>query len=236
MNTFEKKKPLSFRNKLQYFLVQKLEISNKEAQKFLSERKVFVNGRATSANIELQADDEILFEEKVLQASKKFKYIAFYKPQGIETTLNHSIENNLAGILPYHDVFPVGRLDKASEGLLLLTDDGRLYDKVLRNEHKTEKEYLVQVNKPIEEDFLENMGNGVKIMGKTTLPCKLKKIDKQMFSIILVQGLNRQIRRMCYKLNHEVLFLKRIRIGNLEVGALKPGEWRHIDIKTVFKK
>ncbi|MCP9770279.1 pseudouridine synthase [Lacihabitans sp. LS3-19] len=227
---------MSFRNKLQYFLVKKLEISNRDAQKLLIERKIYLNGEPTSANLEIKAEDEILYNGNVLQAAKIFKYIAFYKPRGIETTLNQNIGENLANILPFQDVFPVGRLDKASEGLLLLTDDGRLYDKVLRNEHKTEKEYQVQLDKPIDEEFLKNMANGVKIMGKTTLSCRLKKIDNQMFSIVLVQGLNRQIRRMCYKLGYEVLYLKRNRIGNLELGELKPGEWRHIDIKTVFKK
>ncbi|WP_255070278.1 pseudouridine synthase [Lacihabitans sp. LS3-19] len=217
-------------------MVKKLEISNRDAQKLLIERKIYLNGEPTSANLEIKAEDEILYNGNVLQAAKIFKYIAFYKPRGIETTLNQNIGENLANILPFQDVFPVGRLDKASEGLLLLTDDGRLYDKVLRNEHKTEKEYQVQLDKPIDEEFLKNMANGVKIMGKTTLSCRLKKIDNQMFSIVLVQGLNRQIRRMCYKLGYEVLYLKRNRIGNLELGELKPGEWRHIDIKTVFKK
>lgn len=227
---------MSFRNKLQYFLVKNLEISNKEAQKLLIERKVFVNGEPTSANLEIKAEDEILYNAQVLKTAKTFKYIAFYKPRGIETTLNQNIDENLANILPFQDIFPVGRLDKESEGLLLLTDDGRLYDKVLRNEHKTEKEYQVQLNKSIDDEFLKNMANGVKIMGKTTLPCKLKQIDNQRFSIVLVQGLNRQIRRMCYKLGYEVLFLKRTRIGNLELGDLQANEWRHIDIKSVFKK
>lgn len=226
---------MSFRIKLQFFLVKRLEISNKEAQSLLIEKKVFINGVPTSANINIEPEDEIRVENEVIQHPRTFKYIAFYKPRGIETTLNKSIENNIQEILPFDDIFHVGRLDKASEGLLILTDDGRIYDKVLRNENKVEKEYVVKVDKPIDTNFLEKMGSGVQILGKTTLPCSISAVDDFTFKIILDQGLNRQIRRMCYKLGFEVTYLCRVRIGNVFLGDLKPGEWRNLNRAEILK-
>lgn len=230
-----KKKPLSFRNKLQYFLVKKLQISNREAQRLLFEGKVSVDGLVRAANVSIEPEQEIRFENTILQASKTFKYIAFNKPVGIETTLNKSIDRNISRILPFNDVFNVGRLDKASEGLLILTDDGRIYDKILRNENKIEKEYLVEVDKPITELFLEKMRTGVEIMGRMTLPCQISTLDNRTFRIVLIQGLNRQIRRMCYKLGYEVTSLCRIRIGDLHLGDLKSGDWRFFEISEVLK-
>lgn len=225
---------MSFRNKLQYFLVKKLQISNSEAQKMLFNKKIFINGVATSTNVLIEPELEIRYENEILQSSKNFKYLAFYKPSRIETTLNSKIPDNLLSILPFEGVFPVGRLDKASEGLLILTDDGRIYDKILRNEHKIEKEYIVVVDKPIDNAFFTSMANGVKIMGKTTLPCQLEILADNSFKIILTQGLNRQIRRMCFKLGYEVTDLKRTRIGTLKLENLGVGQWRHFDIKGVL--
>lgn len=225
---------MSFRNKLQYFLVKKLQISNSEAQKLLFEKKITINGKSTSANILIEPEFDIRYENEVLQISKNFKYLAFYKPRGVETTLNSEIPDNLISILPFEGLFPVGRLDKASEGLLILTDDGRIYDKILRNEYKIEKEYIVKVDKTIDPSFLDNMANGVKIMGKTTLPCQLELINENCFKITLIQGLNRQIRRMCYKLGYDVTCLKRTRIGNLRLEDLGVGEWRHFEIKDIL--
>jgi 23S rRNA pseudouridine2604 synthase len=179
-------------------------------------------------NIVLNLGDSVAFEEQILREKKDFIYLAFYKPRGIETTLNREIEDNLKDILPFkEELFPVGRLDKESEGLLILTNDGRVFDKTLRHEHQTEKEYLVTVDKEIGEEFIHKMSEGINILGKTTLPCQVEKIDKHTFKIILVQGLNRQIRRMCYKLDYEVLQLIRIRIGTVILGDLKPSEFRY---------
>ncbi len=218
---------MTFRNRLQYLLVVRLQISNKNALELILSGKVFMNGISVKSNAEFTETDEIIYEETVLQEAKKLIYIAYYKPRGIETTLNTKIPDNLKNILPFDEaLFPVGRLDKASEGLLLLTNDGTLYDKMLRNENKTEKEYLVKVDKKIDENFINAMSNGIMIMGKTTLPCKINQIDDFSFNIILVQGLNRQIRRMCYKLNYEVLSLIRIRIDKILLGDLTAGEYR----------
>jgi len=217
---------MTFRNRLQYLLVVRLQISNKEALKLIFSGKILVNGIAAKSNVKLTQTDEVVYEEKVLQEAKKLIYIAYYKPRGIETTLNTAIKDNLKAILPFEeDVFPVGRLDKESEGLLFLTNDGTVYDKILRNENKTEKDYIVEVDKQITTDFLEKMSDGIVIMGKKTLPCQLAQIDDFTFKITLIQGLNRQIRRMCYKLDYEVLSLKRVRIGEIHLGDLKAGEY-----------
>ena len=215
-----------FRKRLQYFLVKRLNISNKSALVLILEGKILVNDFSVFENIEINIQDKIVFDNQILQEGKQLIYIAFYKPRGIETTLNTEIPDNLKDILPFEEnLFPVGRLDKESEGLLLLTNDGRTFDKTLRSEHQTEKEYLVKVNKVIDDDFVLKMSSGITILGKITLPCQVEKVDNFTFKIILIQGINRQIRRMCYKLGYEVLGLKRIRIGDILIGDLKPCEY-----------
>lgn len=221
---------MTFRNRLQYMLVKKLQVSNRQALEIILSGNVMLNGMPVRTNAELSRTDEVVYKGDLLKDGKQFIYIAFYKPRGIETTLNIEIPDNLKIILPFEEeVFPVGRLDKDSEGLLLLTNDGSLYDKVLRNENKTEKDYIVTVDKEIDRHFLDTMAGGITIMGKMTLPCKIEKLDNFTFRITLVQGLNRQIRRMCYKLHYEVLKLVRVRIGSVELANLKPGEYRVLD-------
>ena len=219
---------MTFRKRLQYFLVKRLNISNKSALTLILEGKIKINGLPIFENIVLSLEDSVIFEEQILQEKKAFFYVAFYKPRGIETTLNRDIQDNLKDILPFkEEFFPVGRLDKESEGLLILTNDGRVFDKTLRSEHKTEKEYLVKVNREIDEDFIRKMAGGMSILGKMTLPCQVEKIDDFSFKIILIQGINRQIRRMCYKLDYEVLQLIRNRIGNIKLEELKPNQFRY---------
>ncbi len=219
---------MTFRKRLQYFLVKRLNISNKNALECILEGKTKINSKVIFENIILHPEDSIEFEGQVLQEGKQFIYVAFYKPRGIETTLNQKIPENLRNILPFKEaLFPVGRLDKESEGLLILTNDGRTFDKTLRSEHQTEKEYLVTVNKEITDDFIQKMSNGIPILGKLTLKCKVEKIDDFAFRIILMQGINRQIRRMCYKLNYKVLKLIRVRIGEVELENLQPNEYRY---------
>lgn len=219
---------MTFRKRLQYFLVKRLNISNKSALMLILEGKIKINGKSIFENIVLNLGDSVIFEEQILQEGKAFFYVAFYKPRGIETTLNRNIQDNLKDILPFKEaLFPVGRLDKESEGLLILTNDGRVFDKTLRSEHKTEKEYLVKVDREIDEDFIRKMAGGVNILGKMTLPCQVEKIDNYSFKIILIQGINRQIRRMCYKLDYKVLQLIRLRIGDINIEELKPFEFRH---------
>ena len=226
---------MTFRNRLQYLLVWKLRVSNKKALEIILSNTVLVNGLTVNTNIKLSQTDEVIYNNEVLREGKKLIYIAFYKPRGIETTLNTAIADNLKEILPFEEeLFPVGRLDKASEGLLFLTNDGTLYDKMLRNENKTEKEYIVTVDKPIDEHFLDSMANGIKIMGKMTLPCRIEKIEDFTFRIILIQGLNRQIRRMCYQLHYEVVRLIRVRMGAIELADLAAGEYRVLEMKEQY--
>jgi 23S rRNA pseudouridine2604 synthase len=220
---------MTFKNPLQYLLVKRLQISNKNALVLIAEGKITVNRVVVFENIIITENDEIYYGTQLLNEGKKLLYVAFYKPKGIETTLNTAISSNLKEILPFEEeLFPAGRLDKASEGLLFLTNDGRLFHKILRQEHCTEKEYVVCVDKKIDDDFIQKMSNGIVIMGKKTLPCEVTKIDDFSFRIVLIQGLNRQIRRMCYKLDYEVLSLKRIRIGNVLLGDLGASEFRFL--------
>lgn len=221
---------MTFRNRLQYQLVKHLKISNKQALSMILDGLVLVNNEVARENVIVQPHDCIISDNQIVREGKTLIYVAFYKPRGIETTLNPEIENNLKEFLNFpENVFPVGRLDKESEGLLLLTNDGRIYDKTLRQEHKTEKEYLVKVDKLIDENFIESMANGLTILGKTTLSCPVEKMDNYTFKIILVQGINRQIRRMCYKLGYEVTDLVRVRIGNILLGGLQAGEYFFIE-------
>ena len=157
-------------------------------------------------------------------------YIAYYKPEGIESTLNKNIENNLADAISIKErLFPLGRLDKASEGLMILTNDGKIYNGVTNSKNDKEKEYEVKVDLQIDDEFILKMGSGIEIMGQITKSCIVKKIDRNTFNITLKQGLNRQIRRMCYKLNFEVINLKRLRIMNITLDNLKPGELRYLN-------
>lgn len=223
---------MTFRNRLQYFLVKRLNISNKQALELIFSGEISVNDSKISDNLILELSDKISYKGEVLREGKTLVYYAYYKPRGIETTLNETIPDNLKSILPFDEaVFPVGRLDKQSEGLLLLTNDGSFFDKTLRKEHHTEKEYFVKVDKPITDHFLTSMAAGITIMGKTTLPCQVSLIDEFTFRIILVQGLNRQIRRMCYKLQYEVNSLVRMRIAEVLLGDLQPGEFRDLKVK-----
>ena len=219
---------MTFRKRLQYFLVKRLNISNKSALECISEGKTKINSKVVFDNIIVNPEDTVVFEGTVLQEGKQFFYIAFYKPRGIETTLNQEIQNNLKDILPFkEELFPLGRLDKESEGLLILTNDGRTFDKTLRSEYQIEKEYLVTVDKEITQNFIREMSEGIKILGKMTLPCRVVKIDDFTFKIILIQGINRQIRRMCYKLDYEVLRLIRVRIGEVRLENLRVNEFRY---------
>lgn len=212
------------------FLVQKLPASGKTVIGLIQSKKVLINGVPASQQQPVTNRDQIIFEEKILQQPYDYFYLLYYKPRGIECTMNREIPQNLADALPqYKDFFPVGRLDKESEGLLLLTNDGILYKEIAPSEALKEKEYIVEVDKLLTGEALQALSEGVMIMGKKTRPAKIEKISEACFRIVLTQGLNRQIRRMCYKLGYEVISLKRIRIMSLMLGALEPGNFRVIE-------
>ncbi|HEY8402863.1 MAG TPA: pseudouridine synthase [Cytophagaceae bacterium] len=192
-----------------YFLVQKLRISNKEAIELITSERFKINGSPAQLNQAIHKEDEVTLDGRVLKKAEPLIYIAYYKPRNIECTLNTAIEGNLKHALNLeHELFPVGRLDKESEGLLLMTNDGAIYNKITHKNFKQEKEYLVKVNKALTGEALQCMRSGIEILGQVTLPAQVRRIDDYTFNIILTQGLNRQIRRMCYKVGYEVMELK----------------------------
>lgn len=214
---------------LKYFVVQRLNVSNKQAIHYILTGRVLVNGKQGALTQVLFPEDKVQLDEQIIKVPKKNVYIAYHKPSGIETTLNASIANNLlqAINIPYN-VVPVGRLDKASEGLMLLTNDGKLSIKILHPMSSHEKEYRVTVDRPLTQQAIDQLAAGIIIMGKKTRPAVVRQLNETTFNIIMTQGLNRQIRRMCYKLGYEVKKLVRIRFITLEMGNLLPGEWRYL--------
>jgi 23S rRNA pseudouridine2604 synthase len=219
-------------HRLRTLISRHFKISNTEADLLIGEGKVRVNGNPVSPAAKVEFWEEIAVNGKIIREATKFSYVKFYKPRGIECTLNPEIENNLLTVFKFPvRLFPVGRLDKDSEGLLVLTDDGRIFRNVAASEMEKEKEYLVKLDRAYDENFLEAMKRGIVIMGKKTREAKVFPIKGKpdSFRIILTQGLNRQIRRMCYKLGYKVAELIRIRIVNVELGNLKPGEWEELD-------
>lgn len=206
-----------------------MQISNAVAKEIIATNEVLVNAVNVNDNILIKETDRVELNGKIVQDGKKIVYVALHKPRGIECTLNPGIPNNLKQLINFDEkLFPVGRLDKESDGLLILTNDGFLFNKTINPKSEVEKEYIVTVNKVITDDFILKMSRGVEILGQVTLPCVVQKMDDFTFKIILVQGLNRQIRRMCYKLDYLVTALKRVRIGNVYLNDLPVGESRII--------
>ncbi|MBF0695127.1 MAG: 23S rRNA pseudouridine(2604) synthase RluF [Flavobacterium sp.] len=193
--------------------------SRREADKLIEDGRVTINGAVPELGTKVGPDDEVRIDGKLIGAKReRHVYLAFNKPAGIECTTNQDVANNIVDFINYPSrIFPIGRLDKASEGLIFMTNDGDIVNKILRARNNHEKEYTVTVNKPITERFIQRMGNGVPILDTVTKKCKVEQISKYIFKIILTQGLNRQIRRMCEYLGYEVTALKRIRIINISL-------------------
>lgn len=193
--------------------------SRREADKLIDEGRVTVNGKVPEMGTKVTIDDEIRVDGKLVREKKEKRiYLAFHKPVGIECTTNLNVRNNIVDYINYPErIFPIGRLDKASEGLIFMTNDGDIVNKILRARNNHEKEYIVTVNKPITDRFIQRMGNGIPILETVTRKCHVEQISKYIFKIILTQGLNRQIRRMCEYLGYEVTALKRIRIINISL-------------------
>jgi 23S rRNA pseudouridine2604 synthase len=191
--------------------------SRREADKIIEQGRVTINGIVPELGTKVSPSDEVRIDGKLIrEKTEKSVYLAFYKPVGIECTTNLDVRNNIVDYINYPKrIFPIGRLDKASEGLIFMTNDGDIVNKILRARNNHEKEYTVTVNKPITDRFIERMGNGIPILATVTRKCKVEQISKYIFKIILTQGLNRQIRRMTEYLGYEVTALKRIRIINI---------------------
>lgn len=206
--------------------------SRREADKLIEAGRVTVNGEIPEKGTKLSAEDKVYVDGKLIENTKQeFVYLAFNKPVGIVCTTDTRVEkDNIIDFINYHKrIFPIGRLDKPSEGLILLTDDGDIVNKILRASNNHEKEYIVTVDKLISQTFVERMSKGIYLeeLKQTTKPCVVKKLNSKTFKIILTQGLNRQIRRMCSHLNYEVKTLKRVRIMNIKLDV-PVGKYREL--------
>ena len=203
--------------------------SRREADRMIEQGRVLVNGAIPELGTKVTTDDIITVDGKPLNAKPKLVYLAFNKPVGITCTTDTNIKDNIVDFIQYPSrIFPIGRLDKPSEGLIFLTNDGDIVNKILRAGNNHEKEYVVTVDRPISADFIRLMSEGIPILDTVTKKCFVKMESKFVFRIILTQGLNRQIRRMCEALNYEVTKLKRVRIMNVSLDGIKIGEWRYL--------
>jgi 23S rRNA pseudouridine2604 synthase len=209
--------------------------SRREADRLVAEGRVTVNGLRARIGAEVGEGDEVKVDGQSLKArtaakgQRRHVYIALNKPVGVTCTTESAVKDNIVDFVGHEQrIFPIGRLDKDSEGLILLTSNGDIVNEILRAENKLEKEYLVAVNHEVTPEFLRAMARGVPIHGETTLPCRTAKLARFGFRIILVQGLNRQIRLMAAHFKYRVKQLVRVRIGNVKLGRLKPGQWRNL--------
>ncbi|WP_411168714.1 pseudouridine synthase [Clostridium sp. MB05] len=207
--------------------------SRKEVNRLIEDNRIKVNGNICEKGQWVEESDDIFLDDNKVKPKEKI-YIVLNKPPGIICTASKEIENNIISYLNYSEyVFPVGRLDKDSQGLILMTNDGETANKILSSDSYHEKEYVVTLDKDFDDNFIEKMSLGVEILGGVTRPCKVKRIDGNVFRIILTQGLNRQIRRMSKALGYNVIKLERIRIINIEIQGLALGEWRIINKEKI---
>ncbi len=208
--------------------------SRREADRWIEAGRVKINGTIAKKGNRVSPGDEVTIDGQVLQAKPKSVYLALNKPPGITSTTDLRDKDNIIDFINFPErIFPIGRLDKASSGLILLTNDGDIVNKILREENNHEKEYIVKVDKPVNQRFLNQMSSGLPILGTVTKKCEVRKLDKFVFRITLTQGLNRQIRRMCEYLGYKVYTLKRVRVMNIELGDLKVGQWRHLSAEEM---
>ncbi|TVR77316.1 MAG: 23S rRNA pseudouridine(2604) synthase RluF [Chitinophagaceae bacterium] len=208
--------------------------SRREADQMIKDGHVSINREIAKTGNRVFEGDIVKIKGKLLKSKPKAVYIAYNKPVGIVSTTDSKEPKNIIKSINYPQrLFPVGRLDKQSQGLIFLTNDGDIVNKILRAGNNHEKEYIVSVRQKIDDQFINRMSNGIPILGTVTKKCKVQKINDFTFKIILVQGLNRQIRRMCEYLGYDVTKLKRIRIMHITLGNLKPGEWRAFTQKEI---
>ncbi|MBM7648221.1 23S rRNA pseudouridine2604 synthase [Bacillus ectoiniformans] len=215
-------------------------MSRREADKWIQAKKVTINGVIAELGSQVEPGDEVFVDQRPVKIEQDYVYIALNKPVGITSTTERHIKGNIVDFVNHPKrIFHIGRLDKDSDGLILLTNDGDIVNEILRAENKHEKKYIVTVDKPITAEFLQSMAAGVEILDTKTLPCKVKKLSKYVFEIILTQGLNRQIRRMCSALGYQVRRLQRIQIMNIHLDDLPIGKWRDLtqeELDQLFKE
>ena len=212
--------------------------SRREADRLIEKGKVTINGKTSEIGAKVDEGDHVEVEGKIIEKIEKEKniYLAFNKPVGIVCTTDTKVEpDNIIDFIKYpRRIFPIGRLDKPSEGLIFLTDDGDIVNKILRARNNHEKEYIVSVNRPINKEFIQTMSNGVEILETITKNCFVKQLGPRKFKIILTQGLNRQIRRMCESLGYRVKSLKRVRIMNIKLDV-PTGKYREFTNEELFE-
>ncbi|MBI2271927.1 MAG: 23S rRNA pseudouridine(2604) synthase RluF [Bacteroidetes bacterium] len=222
------------KTRLNKFISETGACSRREADKLIEQERVLVNGLKPKLGIKVSQADEISIDGKPLKAKKAPVYIAFNKPVGITCTTERHVRGNIIDYIAHPErIFPIGRLDKPSEGLIFLTNDGDIVNKILRAGNNHEKEYIVTVDKPITSGFIQKMGNGVEILDTITKKCFVEQTGKNIFRIILTQGLNRQIRRMSETLGYTVEKLKRVRIMNITLDGIAVGKWRYLTIEEM---
>lgn len=213
--------------------------SRREADKYIDQARVTINSNTAVKGNRVQPEDIVEIDGQPIKKKDKIVYLVFNKPVGITCTTDLKDKDNIISFINFKSrIFPVGRLDKPSEGLIFLTNDGDIVNKILRAGNNHEKEYVVTVDKPINQMFVAKMSNGIKILDTITKKCIVKQEGKTRFRIVLVQGLNRQIRRMCQVLGYQVHTLKRIRIMNITLANLPVGKWRYFtddEINTIEK-
>ena len=210
--------------------------SRREADRLIQEGKVLVNGVLPELGMKVSEKDEITVNGIEIAHKHEFVYLVLNKPKGVTCTTDKQDPTNIIDFINYPErIFHIGRLDKDSEGLILLTNDGDIVNKILRSGNQHEKEYVVEVDKRITPSFIRKMSRGVAILGTVTKPCYVEKIDDFHFRIILTQGLNRQIRRMCTQLGYHVVRLMRVRIMNITIEGIKQGKWRYLSQQEVHE-
>lgn len=203
--------------------------SRREADRLVEAGKILVDGKPVVMGQKITPDQEIIVDGKKVEKQDAPVLIKFYKPKGIVCTSSREEKDNIIDFIKYPvRIYPVGRLDKNSEGLILLTNQGELMDQILRGSNYHEKEYIVHVNRRITDDFIRHMSEGVEILDQMTRPCEVEKINNYTFRIVLTQGLNRQIRRMCEALDYHVTRLKRIRVMNIRIDGLERGTYKNV--------
>jgi 23S rRNA pseudouridine2604 synthase len=203
--------------------------SRREADAWIEAGRVTVNGERAVLGTKVEEGDDVRVDGRQVGTAKEHVYIALNKPVGIICTTERDVRDNIVDFVRHKDrIFPIGRLDRDSEGLILLTNHGDIVNEILRSENDHEKEYVVTVDRPVTEIFLNGMASGVRILGTVTKPCRVQRIAPSTFRIILTQGLNRQIRRMCSFFGYKVVRLQRVRIMNITLDTLKVGQWREL--------
>jgi len=206
--------------------------SRRAADRMIEEGRVRINGRVAVLGDQVTDADDVTVDGRAVISKPRTVYLAYHKPVGVTCTTEPHVAGNIVHAVGYPErIFPIGRLDKDSSGLILLTNDGDIVNLILRAEFSHEREYVVMVDRPYTQPFLTQLERGVPVLGEKTRPCRTAKVDAATFRIILTEGRNRQIRRMCSALGHRVLRLVRVRIMHIKLGTLPPGQWRHLTPK-----